>query len=184
MLRLLTSHLIVICLSLTGLKAQDTTAAVWAFPASVDSVKVDSFFKQHGLDIRAAQTPELYLEVYNWYRTCYRFGGSGGKGIDCSGFTNMLYEKVYGVKIPRASYLIYEECEPLTKKEEKREGDWVFFKIHKKRISHVGVYLANNKFAHATTQAGVIISDLNEPYYRKYFYKAGRLKQKLPEAAQ
>lgn len=167
-----------------GLWAQDSSRVAFPFPDDVDSVKVDSFFIKHGLDIHTCQKPELYLEVYRWYRTCYRYGGSGGKGIDCSGFTNMLYEKIYGVKIPRASYLIYDICEPLAKKEEKREGDFVFFKIRKNRVSHVGVYLANNKFAHASTQAGVIISDLDEPYYRKYFFKAGRLKEKLPEAPQ
>jgi lipoprotein Spr len=164
------------------LPAQNNDSTVFSFPDDLDSVRVDSFFRRYSLDINTCRNPELYLEVYRWYRTCYRYGGSGGKGIDCSGFTNMLYEKIYGIKIPRASYLIYDICQPLGKREEKREGDFVFFKIRKKRVSHVGVYLANNKFAHATTQAGVIISDLDEPYYRKYFFKAGRLKEKLPEA--
>lgn len=137
---------------------------------------LQKFCLEHGLDLSTAQRPDLYKEVYNWYRTCYRFGGSGSKGIDCSGFVNMLYEKIYGVKVPRASYLIYEVCEPLSKKEDRQEGDFVFFKIRKGRISHVGVYLQNNKFAHASTQAGVIISDLGEAYYKKYYYKTGRLK--------
>ena len=55
------------------------------------------------------------------------------------------------------------------------EGDLLFFKIRKGQISHVGIYLQNGKFAHATTQAGVIISDLSEPYYKKYFFKAACL---------
>lgn len=137
---------------------------------------LQKFCEGHGLDLSTAQRLDLYNEVYTWYKTCYRYGGSGSKGIDCSGFVNMLYEKIYGVKVPRASYLIYEVCDPLTKKEERREGDFVFFKIRKGKISHVGIYLQNNKFAHATTQAGVIISDLDEAYYKKYYYKTGRLK--------
>jgi len=52
----------------------------------------------------------------------------------------------------------------------------VFFKIESKNVSHVGVYLMNNKFVHASTKKGVIISDLNEPYYQKYFFTGGRPK--------
>jgi len=54
------------------------------------------------------------------------------------------------------------------------EGDLVFFKIKKKRISHIGIYLGNNKFAHASVKNGVIISDMDEPYYQKRFYSGGR----------
>lgn len=56
-----------------------------------------------------------------------------------------------------------------------REGDLVFFRIHHRRISHVGIYLENDKFVHASTSAGVMISDLNEPYWKRYFAGAGRL---------
>jgi len=52
-----------------------------------------------------------------------------------------------------------------------KEGDLVFFKIHSRRISHVGIYLGNNKFAHASSR-GVAISSLDDNYYSRYFYKA------------
>lgn len=161
--------------------AQDSTAFVneiasrKPFPSDLDSVKVDSFFRKFTIDLSKVDNPELYYEVFRWYRTCYRYGGQSEKGIDCSGFVGMVYEKVYHKKIPRASYLIFPECKPLGKKEVLAEGDFVFFKIHKKRISHVGIYLQHNKFAHASNVVGVTISDLDEAYYRKYFYKAGRL---------
>ena len=51
----------------------------------------------------------------------------------------------------------------------------LFFKIRKGQISHVGIYLGNNKFAHASVKTGVIISSLDEPYYKKYFYKGGEV---------
>lgn len=169
---------------LQKVQAQADSVSVVNIPGDAAQLSgLQKFCEGHGLDLSTAQRLDLYKEVYSWYRTCYRYGGSGSKGIDCSGFVNMLYEKIYGVKVPRASYLIYEVCDPLSKKEERQEGDFVFFKIRKGRISHVGVYLQNNKFAHATTQAGVIISDLDEPYYKKYYYKTGRLKVvTLPEA--
>jgi murein DD-endopeptidase / murein LD-carboxypeptidase len=58
-----------------------------------------------------------------------------------------------------------------------KEGDLVFFKIKKNIISHVGIYLGNGKFAHASMHSGIIVSDLDEPYYKKYFYKATRVIQ-------
>ena len=58
-----------------------------------------------------------------------------------------------------------------------QEGDLVFFQTTGRTISHVGVYLANNKFTHASTSGGVMISDLNEDYWKKRFRAAGRVKK-------
>jgi lipoprotein Spr len=63
------------------------------------------------------------------------------------------------------------------KKSQLREGDLVFFKIRKRRVSHVGVYLSHNRFIHASVHDGVVISDLDEPYYKKYFFKGGKVKE-------
>ncbi len=60
-------------------------------------------------------------------------------------------------------------------KDELKEGDLVFFKIKSKSITHIGIYLGDNRFAHASTSRGVVISNLNEPYYSRYFYKGGRI---------
>ena len=70
---------------------------------------------------------------------------------------------------------IFKACSPVDRGR-LQEGDLVFFKINSSQISHVGVYLANENFVHATLQSGVIISSLNEAYYSKYFFKGGRLK--------
>jgi lipoprotein Spr len=59
-------------------------------------------------------------------------------------------------------------------KDELKEGDLVFFKIHSRSISHVGIYLGDGRFAHASMK-GVAISSLDDPYYNRYFYKGGRL---------
>lgn len=61
-------------------------------------------------------------------------------------------------------------------KEELKDGDIVFFKINGNKISHVGIYIGDNKFIHASTKRGVVINDLNEVYYKKYFYTGGRIK--------
>lgn len=151
--------------------AVDTSAFV-AMPT-----RIDSFYAKFNISLQSSIKPELYQEIFKWYRTCYRYGGGNTKGIDCSHFVNMLYDKIYGVKLNNSSASIYTQCKPVKGgKSEYVEGDLVFFKIKKKRISHIGIYLQQNKFAHATTKAGVIISDLSEPYYRKHFFKVGKLK--------
>ena len=62
-------------------------------------------------------------------------------------------------------------------KRDLKEGDLVFFKIGSTRVSHVGVYLSNGYFAHATLRRGVMISSLEESYYSKYFSSAGRVSE-------
>lgn len=147
-----------------------------AFPEDLDSLKVDSFFYAKSIDITKSDKPELYYEIYRWYRTCYRYGGNSNKGIDCSHFVNMLWEKIYGTKLNSSSGSIFTQCKVVKGGIENAvEGDLVFFKIKKKRISHIAIYLQNGKFAHASTQAGVIISDITEPYYKRHFYKVGRI---------
>src|ERR1043165_1911540 len=124
------------------LKAQDSLSTepvsiVKGFPTDLDSLKVDSFFAKEAIDLSKAVNKDIYYEVYRWYRTCYRYGGNSGKGIDCSHFVNMLYEKFYGHRLSSSSGAIYAQCKPLKKGfEEAQEGDLVFFRIKKKRVSH------------------------------------------------
>lgn len=121
---------------------------------------------------------KLYSFVSDWYGTPYKYGGCDKGGIDCSCFTGLLYKKVYGVTVARNSSLIHKEADHI-KTSHLREGDLVFFKIGTKDVSHVGIYLKDNKFVHASTSKGVIINDLNETYYKKYYYEAGRVKLNL-----
>lgn len=143
-------------------------------PAGIDTAAAFKFFESKGLKVDSCVNLNLYFEIYKWLDTPYRYGGETGKGIDCSGFSNKIYQAVYKKTLEGGSRDIFQHVKPI-KINLAEEGDLLFFKIWKGQISHVGIYLQNGKFAHATTQAGVIISDLSEPYYKKYFYKAGRL---------
>ncbi len=116
---------------------------------------------------------KLYSFIDEWYGSPYQYGGKTKKGVDCSGFASLLLKEVFGKEISGSSSSFYKQSKNITKSELK-EGDLVFFKIDSKEISHVGVYLQNNKFVHATTKAGVMIDDLDEDYYKKYFVEAGR----------
>ena len=103
----------------------------------------------------------------------HRMGGCSKKGIDCSCFVRTLYSRVYGIDLKRSSRDMFTEMRPVAA-DDLREGDLLFLKISGNRISHVGIYLKQGKFAHASTRSGVIISSLKEPYYRKHFYSGGR----------
>ena len=110
-----------------------------------------------------------------WYGVPYKYGGKDKLGVDCSAFSCRLENDVYKRKILGSAQGLYEQCIS-AKISSLNQGDLVFFKIDTKKVSHVGVYLMNNKFVHATSKKGVMINDLDENYYKKYFFAAGQLK--------
>jgi cell wall-associated NlpC family hydrolase len=116
-----------------------------------------------------------YIE--SWYGTPYRFGGTDKTGVDCSSFVQTFMQNIYSVSLPRTSAEQYQQSQRI-KRKELEEGDLVFFTTRGKKIgvSHVGVYLRNNKFVHAATSGGVVISDLEEQYYSQHYSGAGRVK--------
>jgi murein DD-endopeptidase / murein LD-carboxypeptidase len=127
-----------------------------------------------GVNDRQLQNVALIKFVDEWQGVPYKYGGGNKSGVDCSNFTSLLYENVFSKKIIGNSAQLAELTAPV-KESNYKEGDLLFFKIKGDKISHVGVYLINNKFVHATTSKGVMINDLSETYYKKYFIKAGRI---------
>ncbi len=141
---------------------------------SAKAVKA-KYAKALGVNEKDIQNLKLYSFIDDWYGVPYKYAGQNKSGIDCSGFAGALYRDVYNRKIGGPASSIYLQCRAVSQND-LREGDLVFFAIGTEKISHVGVYLQNNKFVHASTKKGVMINDLNEAYYKKYFYKGGRLK--------
>src|SRR5690606_7021627 len=90
-------------------------------------------------------------------------------------FAYELYDKVFNMTLGNNSRNIYSQVNPI-RKEDLRPGDLVFFKIRSRNITHVGVYIGDNKFAHASSSRGVMISDLSEAYWRRYYYNGGRMR--------
>ena len=154
--------------------------------ADRDSVNVDSvitisamhtYFAAYGLNPDSALSLQLYELVYSWKGTPYKYAGHSKKGVDCSGFACEVYEQCYDTTLPGGCANIYTMVDTVPR-DSLQEGDLVFFKIKRGQISHVGVYLGNNCFAHASVHSGVTVSSLNEAYYRKYYFTGGRLRKK------
>ena len=128
-----------------------------------------------GYNITYIINPRLYQNIGEWLGTPYKYSGSKKAGVDCSGLVSVLYKECYNMELEGCASDLFKKSEPI-KRSELREGDLVFFKIKKKRISHVGIYLEQNRFVHTSLQNGVIVSNLEDPYYKKYFFKGGRIK--------
>jgi len=125
-----------------------------------------------GVNANDLKNYELYRYIDEWMGIPHRLGGQDKKGIDCSAFANHLILDVYGKNLPRTAK---DMAQVVKRKYENqlKEGDLVFFNFDGKAFDHVGVYLGNNKFVHVSTSKGVIISDLKDPWYWRYFSRAG-----------
>jgi lipoprotein Spr len=131
----------------------------------------DSFLSKKNINLSIVKNQDLLTQVYQWYGVPYRYGGMAKTGTDCAGFVKSVFKAIYNVDLARSATAQYPQCRQVTG--EPQEGDLVFFNIRGRYLSHVGVYLQNGYFAHAATHSGVIISNLNEPYYKAYFYRYG-----------
>lgn len=125
-----------------------------------------------GVSKNKLDNEKLYRFIDSWMGVPHRSGGMDKNGIDCSGFTTLLEKEIYNRPVPRVARQMAEQ---ISRKYEDQlqEGDLVFFDFDGQKFSHVGVYLQNNKFVHASSSRGVIISDLKDPWYYKYFSRAG-----------
>lgn len=153
-------------------------------PASKEALfegETDQLAKRYAymMDVSSDEVTNLYLYKFidQWYGVKYKYGGNDEKGIDCSAFSQKLYSSIYSTPIDRTSRQQHRNAEKIKNYEEAEEGDLVFFRIHRVRVSHVGVYLANGYFVHASRSRGVMISSLNEKYWNRRFAGCGKVER-------
>lgn len=112
-------------------------------------------------------TLKIVEGAFRFLNTPYRWGGTSENGVDCSGFVKKVYNEA-GIDVPRCSRDQFSNGSKISL-ENAQPGDLVFFKKGK-RINHVGIYLGDNKFIHASRSFGkVVVCDLDDEYYKKHF---------------
>ena len=130
-----------------------------------------------GMDIELTDNHKLYVNAAEWIGTPYRAGGDSRHGTDCSGLVSQLYKKTYRMRLSRSTDGQLKESNKIARRN-LREGDLVFFtsRSSRKKVAHVGIYLKDGKFIHASTSQGVIVSSLKEKYYTQHWLCGGRVK--------
>ena len=131
------------------------------------------------LDVKLGKkdNKSLYKELKRWLGTPYVYAAhTCGEGTDCSGMVMEVYLKVYDIKVHRnTAKMLEQNCKPIDV-DDLREGDLVFFITSSDgHVSHVGIYLKDNKFVHASSSRGVAVDDLRQDYYANHFHTAARV---------
>lgn len=118
---------------------------------------------------------ELMDKIMDMLGTPYRFGGTSDRAIDCSGWTQKVFVETANILLPRTAREQVSVGRKITR-QNLEFGDLVFFHTYSRRFaSHVGIYLGDNLFAHASSRYGVTVSSLESTYYAKRFISGRRL---------
>ena len=121
---------------------------------------------------------KMLMEIIKYLNTPYKFGGNSKNGIDCSAFTQKVYSDCVSISLLRTAQDQYNEGTPVQDVDELEFGDLVFFDTRRNvKPGHVGIYLGDNLFAHASSSQGVTVSSLTSEYYSKRFMGGRRIEE-------
>jgi len=113
---------------------------------------------------------KLYQQHQSWRGTPYRFGGTNRTGIDCSAFVQLTFLELFNIQLPRTTGQQFYAGKKVARSD-LQTGDLVFFR----KGEHVGIYLEDDKFLHASTRLGVTMSKMNNVYWSRYYWRAIRI---------
>jgi len=139
----------------------------------------DGFLLQASQDefeemVRNVDVKSRIMDQYaSWKGVRYRLGGSSRAGIDCSAFVQRTFQEQFGLTLPRSTSEQQESGKSVSRSK-LRTGDLVLFRAGSTG-RHVGIYIGNNQFVHASTSSGVVISSMDEPYWKKRYNEARRV---------
>lgn len=128
-------------------------------------------------DVKAGKKEQRVIDAAcAWIGVPYKYGGNTPSGVDCSGLVCMAFETGAGIKLPRTSSEQADFCRKVSRNKAK-PGDLVFFVNTKggRRINHVALYLGENRVVHSTSSRGVIISSLDDDYWKTHLHSYGRV---------
>lgn len=117
--------------------------------------------------------PSFSSVFSQWQGVPYRLGGASKNGVDCSAFVQIAYRDAWRLDLPRTTQSQAQTGEKIAYKHA-QYGDLVFFKTSRTNV-HVGVYLGDKQFMHASTSKGVIISRIDNPYWASTFWHFRRI---------
>jgi cell wall-associated NlpC family hydrolase len=139
------------------------------------SPKMPSPAFEPALQPAASQTEatlsRLYQQHADWRGTPYRLGGQSRHGIDCSAFVQKTYQDLFGLRLPRTTSQQFRAGQTINKSD-LQPGDLVFFR----NGNHVGIYLEEDRFLHASTRLGVTISSMNNIYWSRKYWRSIRVR--------
>lgn len=115
---------------------------------------------------------QLYAQYSEWRGVRYRAGGLSKAGVDCSGLVYLTYRDRFDLQLPRNTRDLANVGAPVAS-QQWRAGDLVFFRINR-WTNHVGIYLEDGRFLHASTSSGVMISHVDDPYWKNRYWKSMR----------
>jgi cell wall-associated NlpC family hydrolase len=145
---------------------------------AIDISEVMSRFSAKSEDISVENSSlkeRTLMEIIKYLNTPYKFGGNSKKGIDCSAFTQTVFNNASYYNLLRTAREQYTQGVAVDKSE-LQFGDLVFFNTRRRvRPGHVGIYIGDNLFAHASTKQGVIVSSLDHDYYTRTYMGARRV---------
>ncbi len=147
-----------------------------SYMKDIDGTEEDDDARQQQMIAGSIEKKDLMSHILSWIGTTYYYGGTSRSGIDCSAFTGSIYRGAGEIVLPRTAAQQSTVGEHV-KSTELRLGDLVFFNTRRAvYVSHVGVYLGDNLFAHASSRYGVTVSSLQTEYYKTRFLGAKRLR--------
>lgn len=122
------------------------------------------------------KSSDLESFIKPWLGTRYKLGGTTKSGIDCSGYVMVIYKQFYGIAVDHNAASIYKDGRgKKVSRGDLKEGDLVFFGDFW-GISHIGIYLKGDRFTHASTSKGVMISPMNDKYWSPKYKGAKRFR--------
>jgi cell wall-associated NlpC family hydrolase len=125
--------------------------------------------------IKLSKREKVMMEIVKYLNTPYLYGGNNKLGIDCSAFTQNVFQNSLNIKLPRTAREQFVKGEIIKSKKLLRFGDLIFFDTTKNSYpGHVGIYLGDYLFAHASFSKGVTVSSLQSSYFNTRYVGARR----------
>lgn len=159
-----------------SVRSKDADVETSAENADKIAADVRSFKTEKNTAISSLDQAKMMREISKMMGVSYKLGGMDDNGIDCSAYTMTVYKNSMGRQLPRSSAEQFKMGIPVVY-EDLKFGDLVFFNTTGEVASHVGIYLGDDLFAHASVSLGVTISSLESSYFKQRYEGARRIVQ-------